>query len=56
MDIHLHGQLSLSDTVHYVTGMFISSVSPQLAKHHGQVLKGDFVLALQMEKTHTQPS
>lgn len=33
-DIHLHSQLSLPDTVHDMTRMFISGVGLQLPKHH----------------------
>lgn len=51
-DIHLHGQLSLSDAIHDMAGMFISRVGLQLAEHHGQVLQRDFVLALSMERIH----
>lgn len=55
-DIHLHGQLRLSDTIHDMARMFISRVRLQLAEHHGQVLQRDFVLALPMERKHAQPS
>ena len=53
VDVHLHSQLGLADAVHYVPRMFVSGVGPQLAQHHGQVLKRHFVLALQMQKSYS---